>query len=113
MPRNNYQRLENNIITNCCDHCLTKYEIYNFKWNKVPVKCILNDARGVVLYPKNSNFVRFNYKNIKRIEMRPCMKLILVLDDSEVVLKGFRRKTAFYKLRDYFQRQLLTQEITF
>ena len=95
-------------ICNYCEKCLASYPVYKLKWQNKNVKCVLNDNRSIVVYPKFSEPIRYAYRNIKRIEMRPWMKLVLILDeDKEIEFRGWRRKSAFYAIKNYFTRQLL------
>ena len=103
-----YELLENYESNYCvCDKCLEKLTTYTLKWNGKKFKCILNDNRKVVLTSPTSQPIIFHYRDIRCIEMRRWMKIVLVMKDREIVLSGFRRKSAFYKLKSYFSRQLL------
>ena len=103
-----YQPITNYESCNYCDKCLCAFPVYKLKWKNRKVDCVLNENRSVVLYSKNSQPVRYYYRNIKRIEKRSWMKLILVLDENkEVELRGWHRNSAFSALKKYFTRQLL------
>ena len=105
---NQYQPINNYESCDYCDKCLCKYKKYNLKWNNKSFKCVLNDNRSIVLYGKHSQPVRFNYRNIKRIEMRKWMKIVLIMDhDQEIVFKGWRRKSVFNALKNYFTLQMI------
>lgn len=103
-----YQPITNYDSCDYCDKCLSAFPVYKLKWKNKKVRCVLNDNRSVVLYSKNSQPVRYYYRNIKRIEKRPRMKLILLLgENEEVELRGWQRKSAFNALKNYFTQQIL------
>ena len=103
-----YQPLSNFTSCDYCDNCLAAFPIYNLKWNNKKVRCVLNDNRSIVISPKNSQPIRYYYRNIKRIEKRSWMKLVLIMDhDQEVEFRGWHRRSAFNALKKYFTRQLL------
>ena len=60
----------------------TQFPIYNLKWNNKKVRCVLNDNRSIVISAKNSQPIRYYYRNIKRIEKRPWMKLVLIFSSQ-------------------------------
>ena len=107
MPNHGYSRLYELESNHICEECLIKLTSYSIKWNNKTFKCIPNNCRAVTLYSKTSPPINFNYSDIKRIEMRPWMKTVLVLADSEIILSGFRRKSIFKVIKDCFTRQLL------
>lgn len=93
-----------------CETCLTEYKQYNMKWNNYKIKCIVNDSRNVVLYTKMTAPLRIPYKDIKRIELRKCMKLAFVLTNKEILISGFRRKSVFNHLKRCLLNQVLVIE---
>jgi hypothetical protein len=107
MPNNNYRRLNEVENIHICEECLTKLPVYSIKWNNKKFKCITNDGRGVTLYSNTSAPVTFYYRDIKRVELRRWMKTVLVLSEREIVLSGYRRKSIFNSLKQYFKRQML------
>ena len=103
-----YQPITNYDGNDICEQCLAAFPVYTLKWKNKKVDCVLNDNRSIVIYSKNSAPVRYYYRNIKRIEKRSWMKLVLIMDeDEEVVFRGWQRKSAFNALKKYFIRQLL------
>lgn len=105
MPRG-YDPLPQYPVKTVCEACLTPYKIYNMKWNKKHIKCIVNDTRSIVFYIKDGQPVRLLYKDIKRIEMRRWMKIVLVLHNKEIVLSGYRRKSMFNHIKQCFIEQI-------
>ena len=106
MP-NNYSALNVYDLKEVCENCLCKYKQYSMTWNNKTVKCVVNDNRSVVFYTKHGQPMRLLYKDIKRVELRPCMKLVFILHNSEIVVSGFKRKSMFNHLKRCLENQLL------
>jgi len=102
-----YDPLPSCEMKTTCEACLSRYPVYNMKWNKQKLKCIVNDTRSVVFYTKCGQPVRLLYKDIKRIEMRRWMKMVIVLHDKEIILCGWRSKSMFYHLKRCFTNQMI------
>lgn len=94
-------------VKEICETCLSNYRQFHMKWNGHKIKCIVNDSRSVVFYPKNGSTMRLLYKDIKRIELRSWFKLVFVLSNREIVISGFRRKSMFNHLKKCLQNQML------
>jgi hypothetical protein len=90
-----------------CESCLTEFAVFNLTWNKKRFSCVLNNKRSIVLMAPHSQPFRFYYRDIIRIDYRRWMKVVLVLADREIELKGFRARSAFKALRYYFLRQMV------
>lgn len=106
MPRY-YDPLPQCPVKTKCEACLSPYKMYNMKWNKQKLKCVVNDTRSVIFYVNNGQPVRLLYSDIKRIEMRRWMKIVIVLHNKEIILSGYRRKSMFYHLKQCFVDQLI------
>ena len=89
-----------------CNQCLGEMSMYNINWNGTKFRCVLNDNRSVVLYSNTGPPFRFYYRDIKRIELRLWFKVVLVLENREIILSGYRRKSIFNALNKYFIRQV-------
>lgn len=101
-----YQQLPTTEVGRICEYCLGDMTMYNIKWNGKKFRCVLNDNRSVVLCSNTGAPVRFYYREIKRVELRRWFKVVLVLENREVILSGYRRKSIFNAMKKYFMRQL-------
>ena len=94
-------------VKEICETCLSNYRQFHMKGNGHKIKCIVNDSRSVVFYPKNGATMRLLYADIKRIELRGWFKLVFVLSNREIVVSGFRRKSMFKHLKKCLNNQML------
>ena len=100
-----YIRLPTYCEHSQCDYCFTPYKLYNVKWNKNKLRCVLNDNRSVIFYSNDKPPLRILYSDIKRIEKRGWMKMAFILKQNEIVIKSFRKNTMFNQLKKYFISQ--------
>ena len=106
MRQNNYQLLPCSEIKKTCQACLSLYKVYEMKFNKLDVKCVINDNRSVVIYFNNGRTMTIPYTHIKSIESRKYFNTTIVLANSKIIVTGWKSKSLFRHLRQCLINQM-------